>query len=84
MVNEFSVLIQAPDKILFQGKVISLIVPAQNGYMGILAHHIPLISNTITGNITIKTARGETTNLILTQKGILEVSNNNVTLLLYA
>ncbi len=78
----FQVNIITAQKNLFKGKVSSLIVPAEFGYLGVLANHAPLIANLAPGKIMIKEDSGRQSVIDSKGKGCLEVLKNNVTILL--
>jgi F-type H+-transporting ATPase subunit epsilon len=78
----FKVEIVAPAKKIYSGNISSLIVPAALGYLGVLANHAPLIANLVPGKIILKESSGSLTTFYSESKGILEVLQNNVTLLL--
>jgi F-type H+-transporting ATPase subunit epsilon len=64
---------------LFHGDAVSVTLPGSEGQMTILAHHAPLISLLKEGTVTIQTTEGSQE--INISKGVLEVSNNQVTVL---
>ena len=66
---------------LFDGNVISVMVPGAAGAMEILANHEALISPLKAGTLTIKTVDGGREEHAITG-GTLEVSNNHATILL--
>jgi F-type H+-transporting ATPase subunit epsilon len=78
----FNVNIVKPDGVVYQGKVTSLIIPGQAGFLGILANHAPFLASTVPGKASIKEASGEWKKIILEKKGFLEVLRNKVTLIL--
>ena len=80
--KEFKVTIYAPEKTIFEGNALSLIVPAEKGYLGVLANHAPLIASLKQGKIIIKKNSQEDVTLVSLGKGYLEVENNNATILL--
>lgn len=80
--KEFKVSIYAPEKTIFEGNVLSLIVPAEYGYLGVLAHHAPLIVSLKTGKIIIKRNGRETIIFDSLGRGYLEVGDNTATILL--
>lgn len=86
MAVEFDVKVLTPKKVLFDGKAASLVVPATLGYLGVLAHHAPLIAALLPGKIIIKGGEeGGAARVIPTQsKGFLEVADNTATILLEA
>lgn len=65
---------------LFEGEARSLSVPGSEGDMTILSHHVPLISALRAGTVTVRTEGGDQQFEIT--KGLVEVSNNEVIVLL--
>lgn len=82
MAKTFSLSIVAPDKVLAEKKCVSLVVPSELGYMGILANHAPLVANLAKGKITLKDGSGNTEELSSPGKGFIEVLNNEVVIIL--
>jgi F-type H+-transporting ATPase subunit epsilon len=78
----FQVGIYSRDKIIYEGKATSLIVPAVSGYLGVLANHAPIVAKLSRGKITIRTLEGETSVINSSPGGFLEVLQNQATLLL--
>ncbi len=64
---------------LFNGPAYSVTLPGAEGEMTVLPEHEPVISPLTAGAITIRSADGEQT--INIEKGTLEVSDNQVTVL---
>jgi len=83
MARTFHLQIITPDKIVYQGEVVSLVAPGEDGYLGILADHAPLISNVKSGRISITVDVAQPPKVFHSPgKGFLEVVQNKVTLLL--
>ncbi len=82
MSQDFFISIVTPEKIVYEGRAVSLVAPAQLGYLGILANHAPFIANTASGKIIIKEDSGKAVTIHAQGKGFLEVLKNQVTLLL--
>jgi len=82
MAKTFQVGIYSPDKIIYEGRAISLIVPSASGFLGVLADHAPLVAKLSSGKITIRTREGNTSVIDSSPGGFLEVLKNQVTLLL--
>ncbi len=82
MENSFKLYIYTPEKIVLEGQAVSITVPGASGYLGILAHHAPLVCSTLPGTINLRDQTGKTMAIHSKGKGFLEVLNNNVTLLL--
>ena len=77
----FHVNIVLPDKIAYDGEASSLVVPAALGYLGVLAHHAPIIAQLKPGKITLRDSSGKETYFNLKNNGFLEFSDNKATLL---
>ena len=78
----FGVTITLPTKTIFAGEASSLIVPAERGYLGVLAHHAPILAHLKPGTITLHDSSGKVLNFTLKSAGFLEVSGNKATLIL--
>lgn len=59
MSNAISLAVVTPERVLFEGVVSDVRVPAADGYMGFLPRHAPLISPLGTGIIQCATRNGE-------------------------
>ena len=66
--------------VIFDGEIESLVAPGTEGYLGVLAHHAPLVTGLQSGTVTYRTEDGQTTKQELTG-GFLEVSNNRAVIL---
>ncbi len=75
----FTLTISEVDDLLFDGEAHSVTVPGAMGEMTLLAKHEPLIALLKEGTITVRTGEGEQQFSI--KKGLLETSNNRVTVL---
>ncbi len=82
MASSFHASVILPDKVVYDNDASSLVVPAYNGYLGVLAHHAPLVANLKPGKITLRSTTGETTAFDLKSHGILEFSDNKAMILL--
>ncbi|MDD5561811.1 MAG: hypothetical protein PHT50_06780 [Candidatus Omnitrophica bacterium] len=82
MGKAFQVGIYSSDKIIYEGKVLSLVVPAESGYLGVLALHAPLIARLKSGVIRFKDNSGKVETVNLEQRGYMEVLQNRATILL--
>lgn len=65
---------------LFDGEAVSLSAKTTDGDVTILSHHEPLVTNLTKGPLTVRTASGE--EHFEADGGVLEVSGNQVTVLL--
>ena len=77
--SSFKLTIAKVNEQLFSGDAISVNVPGTEGEMTILAHHEPLITMLKKGIITVRD--GENTKTFSIEKGMLETSNGQVTVL---
>jgi F-type H+-transporting ATPase subunit epsilon len=60
MAKKFKIEIVTPERLVFSEEIESLVIPAERGYLGVLAGHAPLLATLQPGEITIKgAARGE-------------------------
>lgn len=79
MASTFRLIITSVEGARFNGDAISATIPGATGEMTILAHHEPLISTLKKGTITARTAAGS--QKFEVERGIVECSNNTVTIL---
>ncbi|MFA5146439.1 MAG: F0F1 ATP synthase subunit epsilon [Candidatus Omnitrophota bacterium] len=82
MVKAFDLSIMTPDKMIYEGKTVSLVVPSESGYIGVLANHAPLVTNLSAGTITVRSDSGVRLSFRAPDKGFLEVLKNNATIFL--
>ncbi len=75
----FTLIIAKVNEQLFHGGAYSMTLPSSEGEITVLAHHTALIATLKAGTITVQTESGKQEFVI--EKGILEISNNNVTVL---
>ncbi len=78
----YSINIKTPQKTVFEGSIQSLVAPAKLGYVGVLANHAPFITTLVPGKISLRDNSGVTLTFKSSGNGLLEVLNNNATLLL--
>lgn len=76
----FKLSIVTPEKVFYDEDVATLVVPGSEGYLGVLAHHAPLITALIPGRIEFRDTH-EKVHIVAVTKGFLEVSNNAATIL---
>jgi F-type H+-transporting ATPase subunit epsilon len=79
MARKFKVEIVTPEKILFSEEVESLVVPAERGYLGVLAGHAPLLCALRAGEIRMIQDGNE--RWFATSGGFMEVAGNKASLL---
>jgi F-type H+-transporting ATPase subunit epsilon len=82
MSSTFNVEIISPDKLVYSGPIVSIVVPAESGYLGILANHAPLIARIIKGKISVKEASGDIRTFRVSGEGFIEVMSNKASVLL--
>lgn len=82
MEKPFQLNILTPQNKVFSGEVVSLIVPAALGYLGVLANHAPLIANLVPGKIIYRESQGGQAIIHNGGKGFIEVAENEATILL--
>ena len=66
--------IQTPDKVVYDGQVESIILPAFDGAMGFLVNHTPLISELGIGEVQLK--EGNNVEYIAVHGGFVEIRDN--------
>ncbi|HOE97866.1 MAG TPA: F0F1 ATP synthase subunit epsilon [Candidatus Sumerlaeota bacterium] len=76
---DFQLQIYTQVRKVFEGRVESIIVPAETGYLGVLAHHAPLLATLGDGKLTVRDHMGE--RYYHVTGGFLEVRDNVATLL---
>ena len=75
----FKLTISKVSELLFSGEAISVTVPGSEGELTLLARHEHLITMLKAGTITVRD--GEVTKQFTIEKGMLETSNGQVTIL---
>ncbi len=65
---------------LFSGEAVSLTAMTEDGEVTIMSHHEPFVANLKAGKVTVRAASGVQVFDVL--EGVLEVSNNQATVLL--
>lgn len=83
MAKTFKLIIINPEKIIYEGEVVSLVAPSSLGYLGVLADHSPLIAKLSAGKIITREESGKTAIFDSKGFGFLEVLHNNVTMVLH-
>lgn len=82
MEHDFGLSIVTPEKVFFEGRATGLVVPAELGYLGILAHHAPIIASLVSGKVSMKDASGKLHTFTCRGRGFMEFSGNTATILL--
>jgi len=73
---DLEVIILTPEKIVFEGKANSIILPGEHGVFEVLPYHKPLISRLISGKVMLDT------HSVTIRRGIVSVNNNRVTIVI--
>lgn len=76
---DFQLQIYTQEKKVFEGRIESLVVPAEDGYLGVLANHAPLLTTLGEGRLTYRTSKDSTE--IGIRGGFLEVHANQAVVL---
>ena len=76
----FTFRLVTPQRLLLEAPVVSLQVPGSEGYLGILAHHAPLITPLRPGRLDVRDVAGQKWSYSVSG-GFLEVSANRATVL---
>ncbi|MDO8489342.1 MAG: F0F1 ATP synthase subunit epsilon [Candidatus Omnitrophota bacterium] len=82
MHKTFDLGIYTAEKTIFEGKVTSLVAPSEDGYLGILAMHAPLVAKLSFGRITFRVASGENRVIENNSTGFLQVGKDQVSILI--
>lgn len=77
--KELQLKIISPEKMLFQGAVLSVILPGTDGEFGILPDHAPLIASLRKGDISYEIEKGSP-EIVNIESGFVEVKKNVVTI----
>ena len=80
MPNTFHLSILTPERSVYSGEVEYVQVPGSEGYLGVLAHHAPLLTSLEPGVMSIRLGDGTQHHFAVTG-GFLEVSANRATVL---
>lgn len=82
MARTFHLTIAKVGENLFDGDALSLTVPGAEGVLTILANHEALVAPLKAGTISFEAAGGEKQTFALENPGILEVSQNQATVII--
>ncbi|MEK7279944.1 MAG: ATP synthase F1 subunit epsilon [Nitrospirota bacterium] len=80
MAGNFQLMIFTPEEKVFEDSVISIVVPGEAGYLGVLADHAPLVTTLRMGRLEVTDRSGQRTSWKIAS-GFLEVVNNSATIL---
>jgi F-type H+-transporting ATPase subunit epsilon len=76
----YTLSVLTPERPVFEKDVVSIVAPGSEGYLGILAHHAPLITALGPGKLTVTDPEGNV-EIYAVSGGFLEVGNNEAILL---
>lgn len=76
--KELQLKIISPEKLLFQGSVLSVTLPGTDGEFGILPNHAPLIASLDKGEISYEIEDASQEKVVI-ESGFVEVKKNVVT-----
>ncbi len=76
----FRVAVLTEQGLQYRSEAVSVVAPGELGYLGILAHHAPLLTTLVPGRLTLRTPQ-QTTERFLLGPGLLEIFHNQVTIL---
>ncbi len=79
MGKKFKVEIVTPERLVFSEEAESLVIPAERGYLGVLAGHAPLLCTLQPGEIRVRGEHGE--KRFATGGGFMEVTPGKASLL---
>lgn len=71
--------LMTPQGVLFDEEALSLIIPADEGYLGIMAHHAPMIADLQIGEVVVTLPGGRRYFAVI--GGVCEVRDNQVVVL---
>jgi len=80
MAETFHLSVFTPERPVLEADAVSIIAPGALGYLGVLAHHAPLITPLVPGKLTVREPEG-TVQTYAISGGFLEVSDNKATIL---
>lgn len=81
MAHPFDVDVVSADRRIFTGQAVSVVVPATDGYLGILTGHAPLVAGLAVGRVTITPPGGALPLTIAVSGGFVEVAHDRVIIL---
>jgi len=81
MANTYTLEVVTPERVLLSDQVVETIAPGSEGYLGVLAGHMNLMTALVPGEVRAKFPDGRTTSHIVISGGFLEVSPTKTTIL---
>ncbi|MBI1389606.1 MAG: hypothetical protein GC154_14295 [bacterium] len=80
MANTYPFRVISQEETLFEGRVESIIAPAWEGYVGVMANHAPYLSLLQEGELTV-TENRDSVHVFKVNGGVLEVSGGEAVIL---
>ena len=77
---QFDLSILTPERAVFEGRVEYVQVPGTEGYLGVLAHHAALVTELVSGTLTVREPGGDERQWQVSG-GFFEVADNHATVL---
>ena len=81
MAGTLHVRVVSPEKLVYEGDASALVVPAWDGFVGILHNHAPFLALLGHGRLKIEGAAGAADHGYYVAGGVVKVENNQVTVL---
>jgi len=75
MPDTFTLQIATPERAVLKEDVVSLVAPAYDGYLGVMAHHAPMVAELRIGALTVTRPDGRR-ELLAVSGGVLSVREN--------
>lgn len=72
--------IVTPQGVQYQGEVLHTLIPAEDGFVGVLAHHAPYITSSLGGRLEVREKDGAEKQFAV-GAGFFEVARNQATFL---
>ena len=79
----FQLVVHSADEPFYDGACQSVIVPTEDGFMGILAHHNPMVAGIVPGIMTMTMPDGTKQQLSVSE-GMIKIHDNEVNVLVDA
>lgn len=78
--DRLRVRVVSPERVVYDGRAVSMVLPAWDGKLGILPDHAPMIALLGSGEVTIRRSGGALHHFFVSG-GVLRVQDNEATLL---
>ncbi|MBV9849196.1 MAG: ATP synthase F1 subunit epsilon [Armatimonadetes bacterium] len=74
MATSYPLEVVTPERVMLSEDVVETSAPGSEGSLGILAHHAPIMTELIPGEVLVRFADGHTTSRLVISGGFLEMS----------